>query len=396
MIFIVGNCGGCGKSALLDSLFSDICLEKKDTLLPKDGASDVASEAAPRVLELVVTQMSGSELLRMEFEEDAEDLGSSTSRWTWADAKQLVRKRMQERSGPGCFAVGLQLVEGDKVLDDDDETFAWNRFREGGFHNGKRLCNVTLLTSQVMQASDVCQGIPMLLGFLEDMNSSRTLFFKELLAALRSIELGSAEALDEFANIMVARACAFGPLSQDFVAIIIRLREVWECEHAELIARSGEAAPASGRGAGHQEAAAGHAFRRAAVNALQNHFEGQLGGLASGAGTRLDMLATVRCFGELFRSRFVSRIILAKVASDLVDRLSPAGQTCIWACLQSLTDLARETLQQTEDGTLLLAELQHVLADISNAPEVRQESSMEPGADAWAAVEAELRKARSR
>lgn len=293
--------------------------------------------------------------------------------FAFGDVKQKLREEIEKKNGRG-FALGLKLILCDQMqrenqqkeqdeLEDEESIATYAIKWVEDVPVWQSTISIQIVTSDVMYKNDIQQGIRMLLGRMDDSlqsmsaPSSRVALFSDLTSALQSIKLGEDKAIDELAGILIENACKPWSLSRDFADVIIALKDAHvlrnEVQEREL-------------GALYQP----HSFRRATVNALQDHFEKQVRRLEPPHDTayaKLTMIATVCCFAKLFAGRFVSRIILAKVASDLVDRHNASTRTCIMGCLRKLVDIASELLLQTEDGRLLRTELCHVLNEVSIA-----------------------------
>jgi len=294
---------------------------------------------------------------------------------SWGEVMHAVRMARVEALGPASALVGVCLMPMGSSDSPRPPNFVISG-HEHGLH--ERRCGDTpalaglgsvdlTLVLTWMHELDVTQAVPLVLAQFE--RDVVTLVLRRevadpaaaaLAALLRGAAYFSAKAVACVASLLVSRACQQGRLAADYITVIKALKGVlWGEEVLD-------------------GAKLGGSFRQAVVGQLQELFERQLAALATSADMS-GMIGIVNCFSHCFADGFSSRVVVAKLAADLLDKwpapAEPDGdssqlrKTCtrltILASLGLLVDRIKLKLRMSEDGIMLLAALQQALMGLA-------------------------------
>jgi len=270
------------------------------------------------------------------------NLDSTLINLTWNDIKKYIRIKLEENNELN-YIIGIKLIH-NTLLNDDDNI---------NIHND---IYIQLCKSSIMLKNDINQSINMLLDKLYENfilnNSQKDKLWLDLIELLNNIIIdNSIEAMNEFATILLNRACNNNKLQNDYMNLIISFKDK---DNFKFKKNDIE-----------------YTFRYYIVNMLQNKFEIHLEYLKvtkdlNNIDNHKLLISIIILFSKIFANKFVSRIILAKVASELCDNQSYINKECIILCFSKIITISKKLLHQTDDGTLLYEELNNVLNKFKN------------------------------
>ena len=242
---------------------------------------------------------------------------------SWSQVMHAIRLARADALGPASALVGICLVPVSApdfpslpsfVISGNEPGLLQGRCSDMPGLAGRASVDLTLVLTW-LDVLDVTQAAPQVLAQFEHEMVTVTLRREEpgpvvaaLAATLRGVAYSSMKAVVAVADSLLQRACQQGRLADAYLTVITALKDSLAAEEAADAMTSGGA------------------FRRAVVGQLQDLFEHQLGALATPA-EMSRMIQIVKCFAHCFTAGFSSRVIVAKVASDLLDQWPVAPKT---------------------------------------------------------------------